>query len=372
MHIHATIENIIYKPTLCSPLETFSVKEFLSGEAFTRGSFLLDFHGNELAVSYWTSSKRTRTYPYARVYDTMNKHKRVTIIPFVKDEGKDGDRDFIQWDSVSLMSLLGVYVIIGYYVKAKKSERKEQKEKDKITEQDFDYHYLHTKLQELEKYKSDALHWNLKQLDQIEEAAKKAKNGYLKIARTTGVTLHSVTGIDRRIKMLQKKVEAFKTFSRDLAAKAQDREYRTVQPKESLIEEKAKITIKNYLGGEYRLTVDEIVIKENKIYLIEKKNSDKSVIPGISDIKDGFLRMILFTNLSKVMVDGKKFEHYPVLGLTSKIFSDHLDSLSDKIDDGIMNAIFEEGRQNNFLIFLINHKDQTRQRSILEQYVRSR
>jgi hypothetical protein len=28
-------------------------------------------------------------------------------------KGKDGDRDFLQWDTISLMSLLGIYVIIA-------------------------------------------------------------------------------------------------------------------------------------------------------------------------------------------------------------------------------------------------------------------
>ena len=69
---------------------------------------------NEFAVSWWVSPKRTRSYPYARVYDTLGfSGKKATIIPIIKDEGKDGDRDFLQWDTISLMSLLGVYVIVG-------------------------------------------------------------------------------------------------------------------------------------------------------------------------------------------------------------------------------------------------------------------
>lgn len=81
------------------------------------------------------SSKRTRSYPYARVYDRLAfQGKKVTIIPIFKDEGLDGDRDFLQWDTVSLMSLLGVYVIIGYYVSATPNPNY----KNKITNQRFD------------------------------------------------------------------------------------------------------------------------------------------------------------------------------------------------------------------------------------------
>ena len=42
----------------------------------------------KIAVSRWISPKRTRSYPYERVYDTLAfDGKKVTIIPVVKDEG---------------------------------------------------------------------------------------------------------------------------------------------------------------------------------------------------------------------------------------------------------------------------------------------
>lgn len=78
--------------------------------------------------------KRSRSYPYARVYDSLQKSKRITVIPIVKDEGIGGDRDFIQWDTTSLMSLLEVYVIFGYYNRAIINPRRP----NKITGQQFD------------------------------------------------------------------------------------------------------------------------------------------------------------------------------------------------------------------------------------------
>lgn len=67
---------------------------------------------NRFAVSRWVSLKRTRLYPYPRVYDSLGfAGKKVTIIPIVKDEGKDGDRDFLQWDTVSLMSLHDSFIL---------------------------------------------------------------------------------------------------------------------------------------------------------------------------------------------------------------------------------------------------------------------
>ncbi len=69
----------------------------------------------KFAISKWVSPKRTRSYPYERVYNTLGFSKKITIIPIIKDEGAKGDRDFIQWDTISLMSLLDVYVILAYY-----------------------------------------------------------------------------------------------------------------------------------------------------------------------------------------------------------------------------------------------------------------
>ncbi|MEM0172767.1 MAG: hypothetical protein QXV57_09445, partial [Thermoproteota archaeon] len=121
--IFAEIRGIKYQPFLCKKLNVFDFADIdwaLQKEA----SFLLKVNENQIAVSWWVSPKRTRSYPYARVYDTLCfAGKRVTIIPVLKDEGKDGDRDFLQWDTVSLMSLLGVYVIISYYSDASRNPK---------------------------------------------------------------------------------------------------------------------------------------------------------------------------------------------------------------------------------------------------------
>ncbi|WP_205013243.1 hypothetical protein, partial [Pseudomonas shirazica] len=78
----------------------------------------------------------------------------------------------------------------------------------------------------------------------------------------------------------------------------------TVQPKEALSTlTKASITIDNYLGGEYYFVTDEIKVEENKLYLIEGKHSRNSYLPSNGDIKDGLLKMILYTNLQTVTVN---------------------------------------------------------------------
>lgn len=366
MQINATIRNLKYKPTLCSNLASVDVSDFLSGRAFEHSSFILNYNKNETSISWWVSPKRTRSYPFARIYDTMNKPKRVTIIPFVKDEGFEGDRDFIQWDTVSFMSLLGVYVIIGYYNKAYKSKRYV----NKITKQEFDYKYLKNELEELENYKLDALHWNLNQLGNLKVVAQSSKEAYQNISKITGVRLHGFSGIDERISILGKEIETFKRFSRNLAKEAQNREYMTSQPKEILVEEKAKIIIKNYLGGEYYLTIDELCLRDKYAFLIEKKHSKAASIPSMSDIKDGLLKLILYNNFHKVFIEKVEYKHFPVLGLTSNQVHNFAYNYDKKTYHGNLERVFNEGRENGFLIFLMSATSPESQTKILNKLLK--
>ena len=106
--------------------------------------------------------------------------------------------------------------------------------------------------------------------------------------------------------------------SRLKSESAQAREFVTNQPKEKLsTDTKAKITITNYLGGKYFFTVDEIILEEDTIRLIEAKHTKGSKIPSVSDIKDGLVKMMLYSNLEKVSVDGNLREAFPALLLTS-------------------------------------------------------
>lgn len=112
MQIDAVITGIKYETLLNSELEKISFQDF---DINTCPSSCIIFNKSlNFAISKWVSPKRTRSYPYERVYNTLGSNKKITIIPIIKDEGFDGDRDFIQWDTISLMSLLDVYVILAY------------------------------------------------------------------------------------------------------------------------------------------------------------------------------------------------------------------------------------------------------------------
>lgn len=347
MDLLANIKGIKYNPLLCRELEVFNIKDLEEALA-SCSSFILNIHKeNEVAISWWVSAKRTRSYPYARVYDTLGfSGKKITIIPVIKDEGKEGDRDFLQWDTISLMSLLGIYVIIAYYDNAERSKRY----RHKITNQRFDIDYIQEQIKNILSYQSDALHWNLAHVDKVGKIGQRALESYAKISKELKVEMHSRQTAEKRISKLLKGKDDFMRLSRMLAEKAQRRERSTVQPKEKLSGTKAVITIRNYLGGYYFFTSDEIEIKENNIFLIEGKHSRTYSLPSLEDIKDGLLKMILLTNLEEIKINGNNFKPVAVLKLTvENYFNKKNLSTSQK---KVLSLLRQEAKINNFEIFL--------------------
>ncbi len=351
MNITAKINGIKYTPFFQSKLSVYS--EDRLEEALNKSSafILSNSKGDRIALSRWVSPKRTRSYPYARIYDILNfQGRRVAIIPIIKDEGQDGDRDFLQWDTVSLMSLLDVYTIIAYYSNASKSSRY----KNKITKQKFDIDYIKNELKDLSSFQSDALHWNLNHINKVGEIARIALEFYNMISKKLNVPMHSLDSATERVEELLKGRNNFMKLSRNLAEKAQNRELVTIQPKEKLSGVKATLSIINYLGGYYFFTVDEVEVDNDKIYLIEDKHSSRNIIPSLNDIKDGLVKMILFTNLKEVTVNNKIYNPIPVLKLTTdKDFS--FDRLKGTQID-ILNTLNLEASKNDFQV-LINNLD---------------
>jgi len=357
MNITGKITGIKYKLFLTDELQKFDAGKFDINKVPT--ACIITDGKHSFAISKWVSPKRTRSYPYERVYNTLNSSKKITVIPIVKDEGAAGDRDFLQWDTVSLMSLLDVYVIFAYYKKADKIEKK-------ISNQQFDNKYVLQKIKEIKEYHSSALHWNINELKtNFHNILKKVITSYASIEKTTGVKLHGVKGLENFQIKIGKDVSLFMEFSRGKAAKAQAREFVTRQPKENLTTlSKAKITITNYLGGNYFFTVDEIVVTKEKLFLIEGKHSVNALLPSKGDIKDGLLKMILYCNLIETTVDEKDVECRPILELTSTKLKGQITSNSSKeeinkfIADNsfadtqkqIIKKLLDETKTNNFTV----------------------
>jgi len=89
MDISAKITGIKYKVKFTNELHKVFIKDFDIHLEPT--SCIVYNNKNEYAISRWVSPKRTRSYPYERVYNTLSCAKKISVIPIVKDEGFEGD-----------------------------------------------------------------------------------------------------------------------------------------------------------------------------------------------------------------------------------------------------------------------------------------
>ncbi|NPA32298.1 MAG: hypothetical protein GXO04_01590 [Aquificae bacterium] len=366
MHLEAKIKNLRYKKVIGTPLPELS---FPSLDVFDVNlappAFILRSERAFFAISRWVSPKRTRSYPYARVYDCLFQpvSKTVAIVPIVKDEGKGSDTDYLQWDTVALLSLLNVYVIVAYYSFAKLKERKNKRGEliRALTQQRFDEGFVREKLRELSEYNASALHWNLNELEMknLENVLNRAQSAYKEISEKYGIELPSLKGLHKMLNKLKEGAEAFKNFSRKKSKRAQGRETRTIQPKERLSNlPKARLTVRNYLGGLYHLTVDEIDTEGCK--LIEAKHSSRSKLPKPGDVKDALLKMILYTNLEELKLEGKPCSRWePVLKMTSS-------RLKGTYEGNEILSVIKGSRNRKFFEELIRESEANKFRVILE------
>jgi uncharacterized pyridoxamine 5'-phosphate oxidase family protein len=368
--------------TLSRKLNKFYNLEELKAETpFENAVFGLNVRGRDMAVSWWVSAKRTRSYPYARVYDTLAFNgMKATIIPFVKDEGAKGDRDFLQWDTISLMSLLGIYVILAFYATAKPSPVR-----GKITRQRFDCLYLAGRFDELARTGLSAHEWNVHEVEsKLKFVAEKAKEGYRRIQSTTGVKLHAESGVDEAIRLLAQGVEKYRDRSRVFADKAQRREAITLQPKEHVTKAKKwMIAIRNQKGGYYPWTIDEAIRIKDNVFLIEKKHSSKKKIPAMGDVKDGLLRLIIYSNIVRISDSaGKQLKSYACLGLTSSLGRGTCSNVVDRTvndcklnlnrrENGYLQEVFREGKANRITVFYLGQDAEGQEEKVVESILNS-
>lgn len=353
LDISARIENVEYSPFLCKELDEYDMEELRSGVAFSDGAFRLRTEQGDIGVSWWVTPKRTRSYPYTRVYNTLNSPKKVTIIPIVKEEGADGDRDYLQWSSVSLMSLLGVYVIPAYYADAEKNPDYE----NKITNQEFDYEYLERKLNELLDYQSDALHWNMKEMERLNELADVCEEKYYEeISPKTGVEMHSRKHFRQKMEKITESVDEFRRTSKQQSKEAQRREFLTDQPKEEAVYDKGRVTVENFLGGVYHFTADEAMVIDDTVVLIEKKHTRRTM-PSMGDIKDGLLKSVVFSNIEKAETAEGDYDVRAGIGMTGEDFPLQCTSKSEIPADlkemyrDRLAAVFDECEHNGLVCF---------------------
>ena len=380
--IKAKIEKLTYRAGSSmreSNLKEYSLKDFDVNEAAASGIIEID-NKNKIAYSKWVTPKRTRSYPFARIYDTYSfGGKRITIIPVIKDEGigaskNKSNNDRINFITLSWMNLTNVYVILAWYSDAEKQSDY------RITNQKFDVKYIKEKIKEISEYQLDAHHWNNQHfIKDFRGVYEKAVSSYEQISQKLSVQLHPSSGHNTFLKKIidnsNSKLISLEQFASETLAKSKMAAAREVVVKHkneylSLDSEKLVFEIKNNLGGSYFLTADEIIIDEDKKQLViqEAKNATSEKIPKGADIKDGLFKILLFSQIKTIYLDDVKYDYKVSLKLTGCLSSSirlpntqkEIDlfaakeniSKSDKASIVMLN---EEATENNYEVEITNN-----------------
>jgi len=332
LNFQGFIKDVQYRPFLVEDLPHYHYNLFDINEAKSFGKII--FPNGEFAYSKWVSPKRTRSYPFERLYNIFNHPMRLTVIPVIKDEGNDGDLDKIQYSTISWMNLLNIYVVLGYYDTAVKNTRLKTKI-NKITNQKFNLDIVKKQLQEISQYKQSALHWNRSLIDEnFADIYKLTLDSYAKISVQTGVKMHNRSRQEEYLAEIMRDFENFKNISLRGSKDASNREIQTSHALEHLSDGvKATFEIKNYLGGIYYLTADEVIYRDSVYIIQESKNSTKGFLPTISDIKDGLFKLILYSNFDTLHLHSKPVNFMSCLKLTGKKISG---SLTMPCDQGLI------------------------------------
>ena len=288
--------------------EEYDIAQFDVNQAQAYGLINLGTQGNNLAFSKWVSPKRTRTYPFARIYNTFHLNtKKVAIIPIIKDEGAGTqNNDRINFITCSWMNLLDIYIILAWYEDAEKKPGTT----DRITNQILNVESVREKLLEVSQYRMSALHWNTTHFEKdFESIYLNAVAGYKKISQKKNVSVHNPQD---HLETLEKfkldghfSLEAFRKASLPRSYRAAHRESVTIHLLEYLKENtKGVFRISNYLGGQYYLTADEVYWEGSQLIIQESKNSSTRKLPSEDDIKDGLFKLMLFAKMEDLAVDG--------------------------------------------------------------------
>lgn len=310
------IKDVIYRAYLAGNLPMYEFRDFDINKAGSSG--VIDHSSRHIAYSKWTSPKRTRTYPFARLYNTYNESKVLTVIPVMKDEGLDGDLDKIQYSTISWMNLLNVYIVLAYYGSANKNYSSRQRDRNKLTSQKLDVFSVNEQMEAILNYKQSALHWNRTLFEsRFTEIYEKAVKSYELISSKTGVKVHPSDAKLRYLDSIKQDYQRFRDSSLKGSKGAAFRESKTRHIKEYLEDgEKCIFQIENYLGGIYHLTADEVLRERGKYIIQESKNSTRNFLPSLSDIRDGLFKLILFANLDSLKLNGHKVDFSTRLKLT--------------------------------------------------------
>jgi len=321
LRLDGVIRNVRYDPhTQSGKLKIYSQQDFDIHRAKTTGIIQFD---DETSIGYarWTAPKRTRTGAMPRTYNVYHLPKKAVIIPIIKDEGYHTNNDRINYITFSWMNLSNVHIIMAWYQRASKHPSKP----GRITRQKLNADFINERIEELRTYQQTALHWNTMHFERdFEQVYRHAVRSYADIAEQTGAKLVSpevhLGVLENYLDNGRFSLDRFRQDSLPRSFAAAQRETQTDHLLEYLQEtSKAYFFITNWLGGEYHLTTDEILVEGDTVIIQESKNTTRGKIPSLADIQSGLFKLILFANMESLMLNGREVSFKVRLKLTGNV-----------------------------------------------------
>lgn len=320
MQLVGQIRNLTYRPCVHKkPLPVYELATFDVNSA--QGVGILQAEKTiMLGFSKWVTPKRTRSYPFARLYSTYHLPKRVTIIPIIKDEGMGGDNDRINFITLSWMNLSNIFIVLSEY----DSARRHSSKLDKITQQKLNRDWVNACLYEVLNYQQTALHWNMMHFQRdFVQVYERAIEAYERLSHDLKVSLHASERqrevLNSFLEQGQFSLEKFRQASLPASHSAAQRERQTIHALEQLAQgEKVVFHLYNTLGGEYFLTADEFFLEDGIWVIQESKNSPNKSLPSLNDIQDGLFKLMLFVNLDELYLAGQRIAFRVRLKITGK------------------------------------------------------
>lgn len=308
INLQGFVRDVRYKATIAAPLTSLSAYPFDTFEINdVAPSGIINFPEGQAAYSRWGTPKRTRTFPFERLYNIYNSPFRITVIPVLKDEGAgSSNNDRIQYSTISWMNLLNIYIVLAYYSDAKKNRNVKRADRHCLTGQTLDSDAVNEQIAQILTYKQSALHWNRTLFEtRFTSTYRQALDAYEEISKRTGVEVHSRTTQERYLDTVIASYDQFRDISLRGSAGAAMRESATLHEAEFVPDSgKPVFAIENYLGGVYHLTADGVVYEDGVYVIQESKNSKSKGIPKMPDIKDGLFKLILFSNIDQLKHNG--------------------------------------------------------------------
>lgn len=307
-HFDGIIQNVSYQPQLNDDLAIYEFSDFDVNTSTMQGVIKLPHE--HLGYSIWNSPIQTKSYPFARIYNTYKPaSRRITIVPVLKDNGTDGTLEYIQYSTLSWMNLANIYIVFAYFDKAVGFQ-------NKLTEQKLNNDIIKSQIEKLMSYHSSAIHWNRSQFgDNFKSIYKKAIHAYEKISENTKTEIHP-----REIKLdyinkMRMDCRKYEGISIDGLKRADIEKDRGLHKNRYEEAQKSVFYLIDGYGGVYYVTTKDVWRLRDAFIIQETRYSNKNFLPPIRQIQDGLFRLIFFGNIDVLYRNGHQVKFQPRLSL---------------------------------------------------------